>query len=176
MKVLFGLIIAILFNICAFSQNEIRIETLVDSIDWEDCSESDIIFMFKDNIIQRENEETFGDFVGRYDLRNVVVGQYTTSISHIVVNKYNRQLMRISMIIDEKDADWTNPKAVDANLEATIKKIFGNRYKKTIEYSHATIIEYIWESFLSDNNCGATILITPEGKCAAVTIEKEISY
>ena len=181
MKNIIFTLLAFLFCLPVFSQNEISIETLIDSIDWEDCSESDLIYIFKDNIIQRENDESFdGNNVSRYSLKGVKIGQYSTS-THIVVNKFNRKVVRISMLIDDNEDDLKKPETIARNLEDIVKRIFGNTYQETIDHFSSsyynfekTSYEYIWETDKYDLYCGATIFVDRTG--AAVTIEKDISY
>ena len=37
-----------------FSQKPISIERVINDLDWENCSESDVILAFKDNVVKKE--------------------------------------------------------------------------------------------------------------------------
>ncbi|MCR4592791.1 MAG: hypothetical protein K5672_06525 [Bacteroidaceae bacterium] len=132
-------IIFLLFTFClsapASSQNPISIERIINDLNWGNCSESDVIIAFKDNVTKREHEEVWdGGLVSTFVLRNIRIGR-SVSDANIIVNKYNRKLVKIGGIMLGKDYDWS--KGVDEiskELEDYFSSFWGVEHKKSIEY------------------------------------------
>ena len=55
MKKIVLVILSLFLMNSAFSQNPISIERIINDLDWENCTESDVILAFKDNIAKRDN-------------------------------------------------------------------------------------------------------------------------
>ena len=51
MSKIFCLLLTICSVVSAFSQNPISVEKIINDLDWENCTESDVILAFKDNIV-----------------------------------------------------------------------------------------------------------------------------
>lgn len=132
-------VVFIVFAICSIasvsSQNPISIERVINDLDWENCSEADVILAFKNNVVKREKEETWdGGAVSSFILKNLKVGEYTSD-ANIIVNKYNRKLLKIGGISIGKNYDWS--KGVDAiskELEDYFSSFWGKEHKKSIDY------------------------------------------
>lgn len=118
-----------------FSQNPINIERLINDLNWGNCIESDVILTFKDNVVKREKEEAWdGGAISSFVLKNVKVGDYTSD-ANIIVNKYNRKLLKIGGIMIDKQYDWS--KGVDLisqELENYFSSFWGKEHQKTINY------------------------------------------
>lgn len=118
-----------------FSQNPVNIERIIDDLDWENCNESDVILAFKDNVRKREHDEVWdGGLVSSFVLKNVKVGR-SVSDANIIVNKYNRKLVKIGGIKLGKDYDWN--KGVDKisrGLEDFFSSFWGIEHKKSVDY------------------------------------------
>lgn len=134
MKKIILVVLTLLSTFSAFSQNPISIERIINDLDWEDCSESDVILAFKDNVVKREKEETWdGGAVSSFVLKNVKIGE-CTSDANIIVNKYNRKLMKIGGI-SLKNLDWNKgADAISQKLEDYFSSFWGKEHKKNIDY------------------------------------------
>ena len=166
MKKFFFLFLYFAFSITSYAQKTLPVDSLIYAINWDNCSESDLIFMYKDNIIQKSKEETFGEStVSKYTIKGIKVGKYTSPIAHIQVNKRTRRLVRISIIFEDIDIDWDK---ADLYFENSIKNIFGNKYKKTID-NYTNSIECIWDNY-NEYGCKAYILLNPKIKTCAIAI------
>ena len=75
--------------VSSFSQKPISIERVINDLNWGDCSESDVVFAFKDNVVKREIEETWdGGAVSSFILKDVKIGEYTSDANIIVRQQY----------------------------------------------------------------------------------------
>ena len=45
--------------VSVIAQNPINIERIINDLDWENCSESDVVLTFKDNVVKRDKVETW---------------------------------------------------------------------------------------------------------------------
>ncbi|MBR4650426.1 MAG: hypothetical protein IKO82_01585 [Prevotella sp.] len=119
----------------SFSQAPISIERVINDLDWKGCSEADVILAFKDNVVKREKEEQWPDGnVSSFILKNVQVGE-SVSNANIIVNKYNRKLVKIGGIMIGSNYNWD--KGVDdisRNLEEYLSSFWGAEHVKTVEY------------------------------------------
>lgn len=80
MKKVVFILFSVFYVVSAFSQNPINIERVINDLDWEDCSESDVILAFKDNVVKREKEETWErGAVSSFILKNVKIGEHTAN-------------------------------------------------------------------------------------------------
>lgn len=119
----------------AFSQNPISIEKIINELDWENCSESDVILAFKDNVAKRDKEEVWdGEAVSSFILKNVKIGTHTAD-ANIIVNKYNRKLLKIGGMSIGKNFDWSKgADAISQELEDFFSSFWGKEHKKSIDY------------------------------------------
>lgn len=146
--------ICLFLTICsvvsAFSQNPISIERIINDLDWENCSESDVILTFKDNVVKRDKVEIWeGGAVSSFILKNVKVGD-SVSDANIIVNKYNKKLLKIGGIT-LKDLDWSKgADMLSRELEDYFSTFWGREYTKKIKYN----------SYLEDKN-----IVYPEIDC-----------
>ena len=103
MRKFFFTLLSLCLTLPIFSQNPIGIDRIINDLDWENCSEADVILAFKDNIEKREKDEVWdnGD-VSSFILKNVKVGE-SLSNANIIVNKFNRKLIKIGGIISERN-------------------------------------------------------------------------
>ena len=178
-------IIFTLFSICltasAFSQKPISIERVINDLDWDNCSESDVILAFKDNVVKRDNEETWDDgTVSSFILKNVKIEEYTAD-ANIIVSKYNRKLLKIGGITIKKNLDWN--KGVDAisqRFENFFSTFWGKEHKKTIEYDTDFYDENIvykninceWSrTYHNEKTSKGSFFIFHRGKCIVIAIE-----
>lgn len=135
MKRILILFLGLCSMVSVFSQNPITIEKIINDLDWENCSESDVILAFKDNITKREHEETWdGGLVSSFVLKNVKIGN-SISDANIIVNKYNRKLAKIGGITLGKDVDWSKgADDVSRELEDYFSSFWGIEHKKFVDY------------------------------------------
>lgn len=164
----------------SFSQNPISLERLINDLDWENCIESDVIIAFKDNVVKREKDDNWDKGVSSFILKNVKVGDNISDAS-IVVNKYNRKLIKIGGIVLGKNYDWS--KGVDLisqELEEYFSSFWGKEHKKTIEYKIDikdenfvyTNIECEWgDTFFNNKSCKGHFGIRPRAKAIVIVIE-----
>ena len=133
-----------------FSQNPIGIDRIINDLDWENCSEADVILAFKDNIEKKEQEDTWdGGAVSSFTLKNVKIGN-SVSDANIIVNKYNKKLLKIGGI-KLKNLDWNKgADALSQELEDYFSTFWGKEHKKCIDYD----VDFIDESIVYTNiNC-----------------------
>lgn len=167
-------------SVSIFSQNPISIERIVNDLDWENCNESDVIFAFKDNVVKREKDEVWdGGAVSSFILKNVKVGEHTAD-ANIIVNKYNRKLLKIGGII-LRDYDWSkNVDSISQELEDLFSSFWGKEHKKSIEYDTDfddentvyTNINCEWgQTYHNDKTSKGTFLIRQRIKIIVIAIE-----
>ena len=180
MKQLILFILAVCSSISVNSQTPLDIGTIINDLNWEDCSESDLIFTYKDNVVKRDKEDEFdGPNVSSYILKGVKVGNHTSKAANIIVNKFNRKIARLSIIFE--NLDWNkNIEDISTELENILSSHFGKAYKKTIEYrvnwadkkSVYPVIECEWDdTLLNEKLCKSHFLLNPKMKVAAISIE-----
>lgn len=135
MKRVLFLLFAICLSFSVFSQNPINIERIINDLDWGNCSESDVILAFKDNITKREQDAVWdGGLVSSFVLNNVKVGR-SVSDANIIVNKYNRKLVKIGGITLGKDYDWSKgADEISRELEDFFSSFWGVVHKKSVDY------------------------------------------
>ena len=135
MKRIVFIISSLCLMISAFSQNPMSIEKIINDLDWENCTESDVILTFKDNVVKRDKEEVWnGGAVSSFILKNVKIGVYTTD-ANIIVNKYNRKLLKIGGMTIGKNYDWSKgADTLSKELEDYFSTFWGKEHKKTIDY------------------------------------------
>ena len=177
-------IVFFLFSFClafsAYSQNPISIDRVINELEWENCSESDVILTFKDNVVKREEEEEWdGGLVSSFILKNIKIGNYISD-ANIIVNKFNRKLIKIGGIIIN-NYDWS--KGVDAasqELEDLFSSFWGKEHKKSIEYridyddenNIYTDIDCKWGNSLhNETSSKGTFLLRQKAKMIVIAIE-----
>lgn len=135
MKKIFCLFLTFYSVVSAFPQNPISIERIINDLDWGNCSESDVILAFKNNVEKKGKEETWdGGAVSSFTLKNVIVGE-SVSNANIIVNKYNRKLIKIGGITIGNNYDWSKgADAISQELEDYFSTFWGKEHKKTIDY------------------------------------------
>ena len=176
--------ICLFLTICsvvsAFSQNPISIERIINDLDWENCSESDVILTFKDNVVKRDKVEIWeGGAVSSFILKNVKVGD-SVSDANIIVNKYNKKLLKIGGIT-LKDLDWSKgADMLSRELEDYFSTFWGREYKKSIDYDADILDESIvytninceWENTrLNEKSCKGSFFLMHRGKIVVIAIE-----
>ena len=180
MKKVVFILFSVFYVVSAFSQNPINIERVINDLDWENCSESDVILAFKDNVVKREKEETWeGGAVSSFILKNVKIGEHTAN-ANIIVIKYNKKLLKIGGII-LTDYDWSkNADEISQELENFFSSFWGKDHKKIIEFDTDledentvfTNIDCEWgDTYHNDTTSKGSFLIRPQGKVVVITIE-----
>ncbi len=180
MKKIVFILFSVFYVVSAFSQNPINIERVINDLDWENCSESDVILAFKDNVVKREKEETWeGGAVSSFILKNVKIGEHTAN-ANIIVNKYNKKLLKIGGII-LTDYDWSkNADEIAQELENFFSSFWGKDHKKIIEYDTDledentvfTNIDCEWgNTYHNDTTSKGHFMIRPQGKVVVIAIE-----
>jgi len=165
----------------AFSQNPISIERIINDLNWENCIESDVILAFKDNVVKREIEETWdGGAVSSFILKNVKVGDYLSD-ANIIVNKYNRKLLKIGGITLGKNYDWSKSvNLISQELENYFSTFWGKEYKKTTNYDTDfedentvyTNIDCEWgDTYHNNKSSKGSFLILQRAKVIVISIE-----
>lgn len=177
-------IIFFLLTICVatsmFSQKPISIERVINDLDWGNCSKSDVILTFKDNVVKREKTETWNDGgVSSFILKNVKVGE-NISDANIIVNQHNKKLLKIGGIILDK-LDWSKgPDALSQELEDYFSTFWGKEHKKAIDYESDFLDENIvysninceWENTrLNEKSCKGSFLLRQNAKIVVIAIE-----
>lgn len=181
MKKIFCLFLFICSVASAFSQNPISIEKVINDLDWENCTESDVILAFKDNVVRREKEETWsGGGTSFFILKNVMIGEYTSD-ANIIVNKYNRKLLKIGGMTIGKNYDWSKgADALSKELEDYFSSFWGKEHKKFIDYDVDFIDENIvytninceWgNTRLNEKTCKGSFFLSHRGKAVVIAIE-----
>lgn len=181
MKKYILLLFAFCYTISFVAQNQIDLERVITDLDWKDCNESDVILAFKDNVVKREKEETWdGGEVSSFILKNVKIGE-SLSDANIIVNKYNRKLLKIGGITLGKDYDWS--KGVDEiskELEDYFSSFWGKRHTKAIDYDTDfededivyTNIRCEWDdTYLNDKSSKGSFFISQRAKTIVICIE-----
>lgn len=164
----------------AFSQNPINIERIINDLNWDNCSESDVVFAFKDNVVKREQDETWdGGLVSSFILKNVKIGE-SISNANIIVNKYNRKLIKIGGIILQ-NIDWSKGvNNISQELEDYFSSFWGQKHKKSIEYdvdiddkkTVYTNIDCEWgDEYYNDKTSKGSFIIRQRGKIIVIAIE-----
>ena len=177
-------ILYLFLTICSvttvFSQNPISIEKVINDLDWENCTESDVILAFKDNVVKRDKVELWeGGAVSSFILKNVKVGD-SVSDANIIVNKYNKKLLKIGGIT-LKDLDWSKgADALSRELEDYFSTFWGIEHKKSIDYDADILDESIvytninceWENTrLNEKSCKGSFYLMHRGKIVVIAIE-----
>ena len=179
-KIVFVILSLFLMN-SAFSQNPISIERIINDLDWENCTESDVILAFKDNIAKRDKEETWnGGAVSSFVLKDVKIGVYTTD-ANIIVKNYNRKLLKIGGMTIGKNYDWSKgADTLSKELEEYFSSFWGKEHKKTIDYDVDFIDENIvytnisceWgNTRLNEKTCKGSFYLSHRGKYVVIAIE-----
>jgi hypothetical protein len=164
-----------------FSQNPISIERIINDLDWENCTESDVILAFKDNIVKRDKEETWnGGAVSSFVLKNVKIGVYTTD-ANIIVKNYNRKLLKIGGMTIGKNYDWSKgADTLSKELEEYFSSFWGKERKKTIDYDVDftdenkvyTNINCEWgDTHFNEKSCKGSFYLSHRGKVVVIAIE-----
>ena len=179
-KIMFFLLCTCLTD-SVFSQNPISIDRVINDLDWENCSESDVIFAFKDNVVKSDKEEAWDDgTVSSFILKNVKIKEYMADVN-IIVSKYKRKLMKIGGMFIEKNIDWN--KGIDAisqGFENYFSTFWGKEYKKIIEYNPDYFDNNIvykkntceWgKTYFNDKTSKGTVMIDDRGKYIVIAIE-----
>ncbi len=180
MKKKFFILLSLFSTVLAFAQSPIGIEKIINDLDWENCSESDVILVFKDNVVKRENVETWsGGAVSSFILKNVKVGE-SVSDANIIVNKYSRKLLKIGGITLE-NLDWSKGADVlSKEFEDFFSTFWGKEHKKTIDYDVDFLDENIiyeninceWENTrLNEKSSKGSFLLSDGGKYIIIAIE-----
>ena len=166
--------------VSAFSQNPISIEGIINDLDWENCSESDVVLAFKDNVVKRDKIETWeGGAVSSFILKNVKVGD-CVSDANIIVSKYNKKLLKIGGIT-LKDLDWSKgADGISQELENYFSTFWGKEHKKSIDYDADILDESIvytninceWENTrLNEKSCKGSFFLMQRGKIVVIARE-----
>lgn len=175
------LVLLSLFSmVSVIAQNPISIERIINDLDWENCSESDVILTFKDNVVKKDKVDTWdGGAVSSFILKNVKVGD-SVSDANIIVSKYNKKLLKIGGIT-LKDLDWS--KGVDAlsqELEDYFSAFWGKEHRKSIDYDADILDESIvytninceWENTrLNEKSCKGSFYLMHRGNIVVIAIE-----
>ena len=165
----------------SFSQNPISIERVINDLNWENCIESDVILAFKDNVVKREKEETWdGGAVSSFILKNVKVRDYISD-ANIIVNKFNRRLLKIGGIMIGKNCDWSKgADVISQELEDYFSSFWGKEHKKSIDYDTDfedentvfTNIDCEWGATYHNNKSSkGSFLIRQRAKVVVIAIE-----
>ena len=181
MKKIVLVILSLFLMNSAFSQNPISIERIINDLDWENCTESDVILAFKDNIAKRDKEETWnGGAVSSFVLKDVKIGVYTTD-ANIIVKNYNRKLLKIGGMTIGKNYDWSKgADTLSKELEEYFSSFWGKEHKKTIDYDVDFIDENIvytnisceWgNTRLNEKTCKGSFYLSHRGKYVVLAIE-----
>ena len=181
MKKIMFFLLCICLTDSVFSQNPISIDRVINDLDWENCSESDVILAFKDNVVKRDKEETWDDgIVSSFILKNVKIEEYTAD-ANIIVSKYNRKLLKIGGITIRKNLDWNKDvDTISQRFEDYFSTFWGKEYKKTIEYDtdyNDSNIKYKninceWNrTYHNDKTSKGSFFIFHRAKCIVIAIE-----
>ena len=180
-------ILCLFLTVCSvtsvFSQNPISIERIINDLDWENCTESDVILAFKDNVVRREKEETWsGGGTSFFILKNVKIGVYTTN-ANIIVNKYNRKLLKIGGMTIGKNYDWSKgADTLSKELEDYFSTFWGIEHKKSIDYDADILDESVvytninceWgNTRLNEKSCKGSFYLMHRGKIVVIAIESK---
>lgn len=165
------------FSISAFSQNTIKIETMIDSIDWENCTETDLALMYNDNLIikNKSDEEWRYQEDIKFVIRNIQIGKYIFPVAIPHYYNYSKQLKALHLIFESetgilKDLTFEQFEEYIVNY---IKNIFGKKYRKVEEYGYWKDAHYYWEH---DYHIGCGVEIWVTGKDIVVSLEKDLRY
>lgn len=174
------IVFLILSSISAFSENSIKIETLIDSIDWENCTESDLAFMFNDHLIKKNKNDKSWKYHEdvNFVIKDIKVGKYISSVAIPRVDKINRQLNAINIIFEEDSEVFKdiNTDQLETYIENYLKNIFGDKYRIVVEYGWlGKECFYYWETKYT-KGCGAYVWVQHTGNLICVSIKKEIKY
>ena len=175
------LVLLSLFSmVSVIAQNPISIERIINDLDWENCSESDVILTFKDNVVKKDKVDTWdGGAVSSFILKNVKVGD-SVSDANIIVSKYNKKLLKIGGIT-LKDLDWSKgADALSQELEDYFSAFWGKEHRKSIDYDADILDESIvytninceWENTrLNEKSCKGSFYLMHRGKIVVIEIE-----
>ena len=183
MKRIVFIISSLCLMISAFSQNPMSIEKIINDLDWENCTESDVILTFKDNVVKRDKEEVWnGGAVSSFILKNVKIGVYTTD-ANIIVNKYNRKLLKIGGMTIGKNYDWSKgADTLSKELEDYFSTFWGIEHKKSIDYDADILDERVvytninceWgNTRLNEKSCKGSFYLMHRGKIVVIAIESK---
>lgn len=183
MKRIVFIISSLCLMISAFSQNPMSIEKIINDLDWENCTESDVILTFKDNVVKRDKEEVWnGGAVSSFILKNVKIGVYTTD-ANIIVNKYNRKLLKIGGMTIGKNYDWSKgADTLSKELEDYFSTFWGIEHKKSIDYDADILDESVvytninceWgNTRLNEKSCKGSFYLMHRGKIVVIAIESK---
>lgn len=166
--------------VSVFAQTPISIERIINDLDWENCSESDVVLAFKDNVVKRGKTETWDDgSVSSFILKNVKVGE-NVSDANIIVSKFNKKLLKIGGIT-LKNLDWSKGADVlTRELEDYFSTFWGKEHKKSIDYDADFLDESIvytninceWEDTrFNEKSCKGSFYLMHRGKIVVIAIE-----
>ncbi len=171
--------LSLVFN--TFSQSPISIDKIINDLDWGNCNESDVILAFKENIVKKEKEEEFnGNGVSSFTLKNVQIGTHLSK-ANIIVNRYNRKLLKIGGIQLGDNLDWSKGgETISKQLESFFSSFWGKEYKKVIEYDLDfvnpdkiyTSINCEWKDWPSNEKSSkGSFYLSERGKIVVIAIE-----
>lgn len=175
MKRVSFIILIILTCLSGYAQEDISIDTVINNLDWQHSTETDLVYFFRNNISHRSGDEDFGDFVSKYSINGIRVGVLKSKVSYILVEPYSRKLGRINIIFDE-GINWENSKPQIDYLITQIVKFFGNDYKTIIDHQEigGKIYEdtdVVWKhTEFSERKEDVKISISPSAKICALMI------
>ena len=177
MKKIFLTFLYSIFCVVSFAQTTINFESIIDSIDWEDATESDIIYMFKDNICKSKHvNEDMGGYYTNYSIKNISIGKYIIPQSDILIKRSNSKYKRISMIIPEDSPLWANFADEENHIVEIVKQKMGAIFSKTIDNITEKFqdITYTWNDNVT-NPCKLKIWIVKNTKTFVIIIGNDIS-
>lgn len=171
--------LSLVFN--TFSQSPISIDKIINDLNWGNCNESDVILAFRDNIVKKEKEDEFdGNGVSSFVLSKVQIGTHLSD-ANIIVNRYNRKLLKIGGIQLRDGLDWSKGgEAVSKQMEHFFSSFWGKEYKKVIEYDSDyvnpnkiyTSINCEWKSWSSNEKSSkGSFYLSERGKFVVIAIE-----
>lgn len=172
------LLVSLTISLC--SQNPISIDRIINDLNWENCTESDVIFAFKDNIEKREKDETWPEGnVSSFILKNVKIGE-SISDANIIVKWRTRRLVKIGGI-HIKNIDWNkNVDDISRELEDYFSSFWGKEHKKTVDYetgffddpnTYSTIKCEWGDTFNNEKSSKGSFLLVQRAKLIVVSIE-----
>lgn len=164
------------FCTLSLAQTPISLKNIIDSIDWNEATETDIVYMFKNNVYKQDvPNKKIGGYCTSYSLKNISVGKYLVPKSDVLVDNAYRKVKRINIIFPENSSVWNNPNELETNIVDTLTKILGEKYSKT-ETNHGKGIKdvtYCWnDSFV--NPCNLTFWFCLKSKVCAILVGNEV--
>lgn len=166
----------IVFSTISVAQTPIPVETIIDSVDWNEVTEPDIVYMFKNNICkQDEPNREIGGYYTSYYIKNVSVGKYIAHKSDVLVDEVYRKIKRINIVFPEDSPLWNNPNDIERTIVDVIIKILGDKYTKT-EVNLGNGIQdvtYSWnDQFI--NPCKLTLWFIMKAKTCAILVGNDV--